>query len=297
MYPKVITVCQRKGGSAKTTTARYVAEYLARFKKLRVLSMDLDNQANLSMLLLNMEGNGDRIMPPLFPGYDPQNNPEDREWGGRASTADLIETGFFAAYDVTTPTPIPGWEICPADSVALYKLAQHDDPVVRNGVVENLRFNIEACCQDYDVIVIDTGPTTNSLLLAAIKAATHVLIPFVPEPQSSKGLGEMLALVRRENESRPASMPEVQMLGILPSKVDKRLSIHAGILESMARSPIYSKFMIPFWVPDRAIFKELDSEQPSPSSIFEVPKRKDSDLREYMISACEHIYQKIWGTN
>lgn len=294
MYPKVVTVAQRKGGSAKTTTARFVAEYFARAGK-KVLSFDLDNQCNLSMLLLNMEFDGDRVTAPMWPDFDPVNNPDDRSWGGRATSADFIRSGLCAPYDVTNPKRIEGWEIIPGDSDGLYKLEHDDDPRVRNAIVANLRHNIGELCQDYDLIVIDTGPSTNSLLLAAIRAATHVLIPFVAEPQCTKGLGEMLGLIRKENANRVSKYPEVEILGILPSKVNRQLAIHVGTLESMQAHPTYKKHLIPHWVPERVVFKEMDADKPTPSSIFEASTKRDLEAKESVLRVGEYLDAKLFG--
>jgi len=294
MYPKVVTVAQRKGGSAKTTTARFVAEYFARKGK-KVLSFDLDNQCNLSMLLLNMEFNGDRVSAPMWPHHDPENHPEDRLWGGRASSADFIRSGLYAPYDVVNPKPIEGWEIIPGDSDGLYKLEHDDDPRVRNAIIDNLRFNIEQLCSEYDLIVIDTGPSTTSLLLAAMRAATHVLIPFVAEPQCTKGLGEMLGLIRKENSNRVSKFPEVDVLGILPSKVNRQLAIHVGTLESMEAHPIYQKYLVPHWIPERVVFKEMDAEKPTPHSIFEVTTKRDLEARDSVMRVGEFLEAKLFG--
>ncbi|WP_163294863.1 nucleotide-binding protein, partial [Enterobacter hormaechei] len=45
----VVTVANFKGGSAKTTTALYLAQYLA-LSGFRVLAIDLDPQASLSAM-------------------------------------------------------------------------------------------------------------------------------------------------------------------------------------------------------------------------------------------------------
>lgn len=293
-YPTVLTIAQRKGGVSKTTTSRYVSEYFARYKQKRVLSIDLDNQCNLSQLLIDMDSKGDTVRPPIHPGYDPVNNPEDREWGGRGSSADLFLTGTLYPYEVTQPKPIPNWDVCPGDAEGLYKLEHHPDTRVRDFMRELLRENLSSLHEEYDLIVIDTGPMTTGLMLAAIHAATHVLIPFIPEPQCAKGLGEMLGIIRRENEARHARVPQVNLLGILPSKV-KRTAVHTGILGSMKDHPTYSKHMIPHWVPDRTIFPELDANRPVPSSIFDTTDKENRELKATMERLGEYIDQQIFG--
>ncbi len=290
-YPRTIAVINRKGGVGKTTISRYVAEYFARYQDKRVLSIDLDNQCNLSRLLLDMDVTGERIRPPLHPQYDPS----DTTWGGRGSSADLFLTGDFVSYDVQFPKPVAGWEILPGDSQRLFELERHDDPRIRNAIIDLLRTQLGELSDDYDVVVIDTGPSTNSLMLAALRAATHILIPFTPEPQTASNLNQILGLVRRENEHRQARMEALELLGILVNRYRPNQNVHAGLVESMRADSRYSRLMLPQEIHDRAIFQAMDAQKPSPESVFDITRREHLVLKETMEAFGAYVNARLFG--
>lgn len=307
---KVLTVAQRKGGNCKTTTARYVSEWLARFGNLRVLTIDLDNQANISHLLLNMEGRGDHIRPPVHPEYDPQ-DPGNANWDGRVSSADLIKDAEGSTYKVTRPTAHANWDIMPADSQALYKLEREESETRTRGLSEVLKLNIGANFDEgkpdsdgridpdkagFDVVVIDTGPSGNSLMRAAIHAATHVLVPFTPDGQSILGISEMVGLIRNEQMKRPGGTDSLEIVGLWPWRV-RNVAVHDANLLKVSKNPQYASLMMPpqFNIPERILFQELDQSGPNPGSIFDVTDKKSKDVREQIIAACEHIYRKLFN--
>lgn len=285
----VIAVVQRKGGVGKTTLSRYIAEYMARFKGHKTLAIDLDSQGNLSSLFLPMESHAEGVYPPLHPDYNPE---EHTDWSGRGSSADLY-LGDFIAYDVQTPTRIDNLEICPADSDALFRIERLQRDRDKKQVVELLRENLHELANEYDTIVIDTGPTTSHLMLSAVRAATHVLIPFLPEPQCGRGLGQMLGIVRRENEWRRDIMPELKLLGIVPNNVRPNVAVHRGHIQSMRDSAIYGPHVLDVEIPQRAFISELDSSQPTPQSVFDATRSDHVQLRDIFIKFCESIDSKI----
>lgn len=301
---KVLTIGQRKGGNCKSTAARYMSEYLARFAGQRVLTIDLDNQCNLSSLLLNMEGRGDHIRPPEHPDYDPI---EHEGWDGRCSSADLIRFGEGSTYPVTKPKAYDNWEILPGDSQKLFRIEREEAQTVTLGIAESLRRNLDVVFDEskpgadgqmdpqkrgFDVVVIDTGPSGNSLMRAAIRAATHVLIPFTPDPQSTMGLSEMVGLIRNERRTRPSTEKRIETIGLWPWRV-RGVRIHDDAFKALSSHEDFASLLLPFQIPERIVFQELDSPTPNPSSVFDLNDSKNNDLRDLMMRACEAITHKL----
>lgn len=288
-YPVVLTVALRKGGSSKTTMARYVAEYFARFKNKKVLSLDLDSQCNLSSLLIAMHRDGKVIRPPVHEEYSRANG------GGamRPSIVDLYMTGDFASYDVQFPCPIPNWEIIPGDSKGLYQLERQSRPDVRARIVELLRENVAVYMEDYDLVVIDTGPTMNDCMLSAIRAATHLLCPFQPHPQAMNGIEEMVGLIREDNEYRLKGIRPLELLGFLPTQV-RNVSVNQGILDSLRSSPHFKDLVLPFEIPYRAIFQELDAAHPVPASIYDANRKEHDVVKTIMRELCEYLDTRLF---
>lgn len=283
-YPVVVTVALRKGGSSKTTTARYLAEYFARFKGKKVLSLDLDSQCNLSSLLMRMERDGKVIRPPVHEELSKMNNGAPT----RPSVVDLYQHCTFASFDVEYPRPVPNWEIIPGDSRGLYALERQSRPDVRERIVELLRENVAAYMTDYDLVVIDTGPTLNDCMLSALRAATHLLCPFQPHPQAMNGIEEMVGLIRADNEYRLRGIRPLKLLGFLPTQV-RPVSVNTGILNSLRGSPQFKDLILPFEIPYRAIFQELDAAHPVPASIFDANRREHDLVKTIMVQLGEHL--------
>lgn len=292
---RVITVMNRKGGVGKTMLCRYIAEYFARFKNLRVLSIDLDSQCNLSSLLLPMDMSQGKPRPPLHPTYDPK----DTSWGGRGSAADLYWHGSFLAYDVQFPKPVPGWEILPGDARQLYELEHDDRPVIKEHLQDLLATMLAQLVKDpdtaYDLAVIDTAPSDSRLARSALRAATHALIPFVPEPQSVQGIGQMVASVRDENDHRRQKQQECQLIGIAVNMFRPNLRSQQHVLGGLENHPIYSKYVIPHYIPNRVVFPEMDAQKPVPESVFDITAKEQLPVKEAVVGLCKHIDKKLFG--
>ncbi len=132
-------------------------------------------------------------------------------------------------------------------------------------------------------------------MLAALRAATHILIPFTPEPQTASNLNQILGLVRRENEHRQARMEALELLGILVNRYRPNQNVHAGLVESMRADSRYSRLMLPQEIHDRAIFQAMDAQKPSPESVFDITRREHLVLKETMEAFGAYVNARLFG--
>jgi len=169
-----------KGGSAKTTTCLYLAQYLA-MSGYRVLAVDLDPQASLSAMLgLQPEFDlkeGDTIYGAIR--YD----------GVRRPVRDCVRRTYFDGLDL-----IPG-------NLELMEF-EHETPRalalgsrLPGGMfferVGNALAEIEA---DYDIVVVDCPPQLGYLTLGALCAATALLITIHPQMVDVASMSQFLLM-------------------------------------------------------------------------------------------------------
>lgn len=284
---KIIVNATHKGGEGKTTNSIMLAEYAALVLKLRTLIIDLDPQANFSGRYVKMEydpvNKGGKI-PPFHPDFEPD---VDKDWSGRSGIANI----FYGEEVIPYPTAIPNLELLPAHSLKL----QEAEAVTKNEVLEKVHLQLKRFLElpdvqtNYDVIIIDTPPSKGPLTIAAIKAATHLIIPAQMEQFSIEGIYGMLQLWKQESYSRPKNN-QISLVGILPNQV-RDINIHKGFLSALQYKENVNKFLMPMSIKKRTIYTEILTEEANPKSIFELPASHVARV-EYE-SACQYIMERV----
>ena len=198
----ILTVGFGKGGSCKTTTVCALANY-ARMKGKSVLCVDADPQANATFAL-----QGNAAAPGLFE----------------------VMTGQTQATQVIQQTPqthliAAGLNMAKAEQeIAKLYPDEGRDFVLRNAL-QPLR-NV------YDLIVIDTQPDLNTILVNALSASDAVLLPMQANSFAIMGLYQMQGTITNvRNRCNPALTIE----GILLTKYKPRQTLAADLRESIVQ--------------------------------------------------------------
>jgi len=287
---KVLAIVQQKGGVGKTTITRTIAEYFARYRALRVLLIDFDPQCNLSRRYLKMRNIDDEVVPPVHPDfYDPEIEKEE-EWDGTSSSADFFSGRELYVYS----TEIPGLDIVPAHDMKLKEVLNREEPHYREKRPTILhefftRYNVH---EAYDLIIIDTPPNQLTSTEAALKAATHTIIPVQPEQQCVENLHQMISMWRKENKSRHIE-DVMEMVGILINNADLRRTLHAGSIAHMKNDEILSDFLIPTIAKNRTSIAEADHPMSKHNSVWELAPRNAARLEAE--AYCRYIEQAMYG--
>lgn len=224
---QVISVVNFKGGSGKTTTSVHLAEYLA-LRGFRVLAVDLDPQASLTALF----------------GIQP-------ELDGNASFYDALryDDKRVSITEVRRPTNFPGLDIVPANlelqefeyetPVAMLKRDSRPGRVFYT-LVGSALAEVDA---DYDVVVIDCPPQLGYLTLAALAAATSVLITVHPQMLDIMSMSQFLLMLGGILKSiekagvrvsldwfrylvtryEPGDIPQQEMVGLMQSMFARQM--------------------------------------------------------------------------
>ncbi len=200
---RVIAVANQKGGVAKTTTVASLGTAFAELGQ-RVLLVDLDPQACLTFSL----------------GIDP----EDLE----LSVHHVLTKGVPATEVMTTTED--GVDLLPAT----IELARAEaDLLTRTGREYVIRSVVEELDGDYDWVLLDCPPSLGVLTVAALTAATGVLIPLQCETLSHRGVGQLLDTV---HDVRRFTNRELEVWGVLPTLYDGRTTHARAVLETIAET-------------------------------------------------------------
>ena len=203
---RAIAVTNQKGGVAKTTTVHNLGVALHREGQ-RVLVVDLDPQANLTMHLGLRPGSAPRSM------YD-------------------VLVNQHPIQEVIRQTE-EGIDLAPSDEILMRAEAEMEGS--RLGWVRQLHRSLDPVRGAYDFCLFDTPPVRGFLTVNALVAATAgVIIPFIPEIDALVGMQLLLA---RMDELRGAN-PALDPIAVLPVLVDRTWRTHADTLAQIqARLP------------------------------------------------------------
>lgn len=253
--PRVLTISSFKGGTAKTSTSLHLGAALSKFHKKRVLLIDFDAQANLSLGL----------------GFDPDSND---------SMAPVLQ-GTKTLEQVIKPTHISKLDIVPADTWL--------ERVEVTGNLASDRYSherLKAAINDipYDFVIIDTPPSLCWLTESALIAASHALICATPEFYSVKGLERLSQFLNTISERHP-----LDILGVILSFWNLRGKNNEAFLKVIDNAfpgkCFETKIRKDIQVAEASIFGK---------SLFDLPKaKKCSRAHDDYRDLCKELLQRM----
>ncbi|MBU2083841.1 MAG: AAA family ATPase [Alphaproteobacteria bacterium] len=213
MSARVISIANSKGGVGKTTTCVMLAEAFAASGR-RTLVVDLDTQANASLLVYGHEGDEH-----LFQAINDY-----------ATISDWLLENFFAneqkrlsefvvtgASDVTHEGKSLPLDLIPSsprlrktERELIYELTakKYSMQALEGQVGRRLRDDFDLLKSEYDVIICDCPPGI-SVMTESVLAASHlIVVPTIPDFMSTLGLdlftGDIMRNLRdRDIENLP----------------------------------------------------------------------------------------------
>lgn len=201
---KIIAVANQKGGVGKTTLCINLAAGLAEAGR-KVLLIDLDPQASLTLATVG-ESSGQCIAE-VIGGSLP----------GTRSLAEIVRP-LKENLDLA-----PGGLSLSISEIGL---------ITRLGR-ENILKKALSSVDQYDVAIVDCGPSLGLLVENALNAADGILIPTLPTPVDRRGVTIFLeSLNAVKNELNPS----LEILGLVICQYDQRLKLHQQMLEEFRTS-------------------------------------------------------------
>jgi chromosome partitioning protein len=196
----IIAMSNEKGGVAKTTSTLSLGAALAELEN-RVLLIDLDPQANLSLAL-------------------------GLETGEVEMTSASVLIDNAAMKGAIRRTEVNNLDLVPSNS--RIEMAEQFLPM-RSHYMSTLRQALQAASLPYDYIVLDCPPALGAITLNALSAADLLIIPTQAEYFSAYALRNMMGTIRRV---RQESNPNLAYR-ILVTLLDRRNRTHRNIFEQL----------------------------------------------------------------
>jgi chromosome partitioning protein len=187
----ILTLANQKGGVAKTTTAAALASIYSQ-RGLKVLAIDSDAQANLTLQL----------------GIDYLSDPRMR-----GTVADLY-LGKATASEIAISTPFKGIDLVPSSAEAAEVELRIPN---KTGSDLLLREMVIADKANYDLIIIDSPPNLGKFVINCINASDYFIIPI--DGKWALNSADLVMNLAEEN-SRVYRLP-TKLLGVFLTMVDR----------------------------------------------------------------------------
>jgi len=200
---KVVSFLNQKGGVGKTTMCFNAAIALAK-SGAKVLCIDMDPQANLSLLFDVEVGENDYSIFHLL-----MNSVRElKHLHSPALTSEVIHATRSGVDLIASSQDLSGFEL----SVSGISGSR---PLILKKFIERSGLN-----EIYDFIIIDCPPTLGLLVVNTLCASGGVMVPFRPDEFSRKGLNHLYDVLDDIEDMGVTQIPEV--LAHIPNLVDAR---------------------------------------------------------------------------
>ncbi len=200
---KIISICNQKGGTGKTTSAVNLATYLALAGK-RVLLMDLDPQANATSGL----------------GINKHNI--------KKSTYHVILEELDIK-EILQPTAVNNLSLAPSN---LDLTGAEVELVGMLGREYKLKKALDKERENFDFVIIDSPPSLGLLTINALCASDSIIIPVQCEFYALEGLTQLVNTIKLVKDNLN---PNLAIEGVVLTMADYRTNLTKEVIQE-ARS-------------------------------------------------------------
>ena len=201
---QVLSIINQKGGVGKTTSCANIGAALAQ-QGLRVLLVDLDPQAHLSISF-------DRMPEP-----------------GDPSVYTLLTQGHAFA-DVSQPTQTEGLSIAPTNLDLTGAESELANEIGREGILRLALHDLARSKDAPDLVLLDCPPSLGTLSLNALVASDFVIVPLQAEFFALQGMAQLLDVLERVKRRLN---PSIEMAGILVGLFSKQRNLSREVVEEL----------------------------------------------------------------
>ena len=223
---KVWTIANQKGGVGKTTTVASLAGSLAK-RGQRVLMIDPDPHASLGYYL----------------GIDSEEVPGslyDVFLAHKTLSAELVKRHIMS-------TDVEGIDLLPS-TMALATIDRSLGHQEGMGLI--LKKTLNLVKDDYDIALIDCPPVLGVLMVNALAASEHIIVPVQTEFLAIKGLDRMIKTMILMGRSKKTKYS----FTVVPTMYDRRTRASSSALQHLGEE--YGEHLWPDVVPIDTKFRD-----------------------------------------
>ncbi len=210
----IITIANEKGGVGKTTTAVNLAAGLS-------LSLAGQEAIQQRVLLIDMDPQGHALLATAYGEHDAP--------AGQSLSSLLVESPPPSIQRLLRPSVHhPNLYVVPSNRAAMVDAARILPTLMANE--SRLNQVLRPVRNQFAFIIIDTPPNTGDLLVNALVAADHIIIPVEPSYLGVSGLRELQNTIE---QVRLHFNPEINILGYLPTIIEEQRLEVREILEQL----------------------------------------------------------------
>ncbi len=206
----IIAIANRKGGVGKSTISTMLAHSLSVWARYRVLVIDLDSQANSSLIL--MGGNNwaqARMEERTAADYLFQQFSSDRSDAEKyifASAGDVLSTEGYNPPLALMPGSL---EMENYERDLLHRLSGGNSDLagMSESIKNSITMKLLLAAMNFDVLILDCPPGISFATEAALAIADKVIVPFRPDYVSLFAVDRIARMI--ENVPNPRALQEI----------------------------------------------------------------------------------------
>lgn len=218
----VISLLNHKGGVGKTTSTINIGAGLVELGR-RVLLLDLDPQANLSLSL------------------------------GIGRQSSTLYEALRGEADLSPVSVRPGLDVVPS---TLDLSGAEMELINEAGREYILRELLEGVRDAYDFVIIDCPPSLGLLTLNALTSSEYVLIPLQTEFLALQGLAKIKQVIQKV---KLRLNKRLEILGVLPTMYDGRKVLNRDVVETIQK--YFGRLVFETYIRDNVALAEAPAQR------------------------------------
>lgn len=266
---KTIVFLNGKGGTGKSASATTLSHIIATVHGKRTLLVDMDPQSNASAMYSDV--NFEDIFFQIYAGKEAANK--------QLSVEDMLMDSRLDPHKCIVHTEYPNLDMIPA-FLTLSEAEERMKADTRTVQQFKLKNQLDKIKEEYDICLVDCGPSISLLNINALAAADEVYIPTRSDGNSLIGIAITMNLVRTVQEYNP----KLKIGGIFITQYSRIKNVSKTAYEIL--ESVFPDEFLPITV---GVTKNLEENSLEQKPLLELDKRGKVtksylELAEYIVA-------------